>query len=52
MSDKADISDYAVEAIRAMTKAGIVNGYEDNTFQPHHTATRAEAAVMIAKFAF
>lgn len=51
-SDKADISDYAVEAIRAMTKAGIVNGYEDNTFQPHHTATRAEAAVMIAKFAF
>lgn len=51
-SDKADISDYAVEAIRAMTKAGIINGYEDNTFQPHHTATRAEAAVMIAKFAF
>ncbi len=51
-SDQADISDYAVEAIRAMTKAGIVNGYEDNTFQPHHTATRAEAAVMIAKFAF
>ena len=50
-SDKADISDYAVEAIRAMTKAGIVNGYEDNTFQPHHTATRAEAAVLIAKFA-
>ena len=51
-SDKAAISDYAAAAVGAMSKAGILNGYEDNTFQPHSTATRAEAAVMIAKFAF
>lgn len=28
---------------------GIVKGYEDNTFRPHATATRAEAAAMLVR---
>ena len=49
-ADAQDISAYAQEAIAGMTKAGIINGYEDNTFRPKNTATRAEAAVIIGKF--
>lgn len=49
-TDAQDISTYAQDAIAGMTRAGIINGYEDNTFRPKNTATRAEAAVIIDKF--
>ena len=49
-ADAQSISDYAREAIENMAKAGILNGYEDNTFRPKNTATRAESAVIISKF--
>lgn len=49
-ADAQEISGYAQEAISGMTKAGVINGYEDNTFRPKNTATRAEAAVIIGKF--
>lgn len=48
-ADNNDIADYAVEAVKSMKKAEIINGYEDNTFKPKATATRAEAATMIYK---
>lgn len=46
-SDKDLISDYAKRAVSALTKAGIINGLDDNTFNPAGDATRAEAAKMI-----
>ena len=33
--------------IAAATKAGYINGYENNTFRPNETLTRAEAVVLI-----
>lgn len=46
-SDEAMISDYAAEAVDMVRKAGIINGYEDNTFRPAQNATRAETAKII-----
>ena len=46
-SDKDLISDYAKHAVSALTKAGIISGLDDNTFNPAGDATRAEAAKMI-----
>lgn len=37
------------EAIDKATRYGIINGMPDGTFQPGETATRAQAAVMIAR---
>jgi hypothetical protein len=46
-SDIADISDYAVNAIRWATAMRVVNGKPDNIFDPNGGATRAEAAAML-----
>ena len=48
-SDEADISDYALISVKIMKASGIISGYEDNTFKAKNNATRAEAAVMIAR---
>lgn len=45
--DFDEVSQWAKEAISAISAAGIVNGYTDGTFRPGNTATRAEAAVII-----
>ena len=45
--DEAEISDYALEAVKHLSGAGIINGYEDGTFGPQRTLTRAEAARII-----
>ncbi len=46
-TDAISISDYAVEAINALTAGGVINGMSDGSFAPSATATRAEAACMI-----
>ena len=46
-NDSASISDYATDAVAALTAEGIINGVGDNRFLPKATATRAEAAVII-----
>ena len=46
-SDGASVGDYAKEAVASLSKAGIINGYQDGTFAPLANATRAETAVMI-----
>jgi len=45
--DSEEIKDYAREAVSALSREGIINGYEDDSFKPSATATRAETAVMI-----
>ncbi len=46
-SDKALVADYAVEALSAMVKTGIIQGNADGTVNPLGNATRAEAAVVM-----
>lgn len=45
--DNADISDYALEAVKALHGASIVNG-SNNKFYPASNITRGEVAVMIS----
>ena len=45
--DSAKISAYAVNAISAMQKSGIINGVGNDNFAPKNNATRAQAAVII-----
>lgn len=45
-ADSADISEYAAEAINALTSADILHG-SDGRFYPKNNCTRAEAAVML-----
>ena len=42
------ISDYAKQSVALLAAAGILNGYEDKTFMPQGTATRAEAAKLLS----
>lgn len=46
-TDIDEISDYAAEAVKTLTGAGIINGNENNEFMPQKYATRAEAAKMV-----
>ncbi len=47
VTDFAEISDYATEAVRLLTRAGIITGFEDGSFKPMKNASRAESAVML-----
>lgn len=46
-SDQATIAPYAVDAVEALTLAGVVNGVGEDRFAPAKQTTRAEAAVII-----
>ena len=46
-ADYDQISDYAKEAVGALTAKGIINGVGDNMFAPKATATRAQAALLV-----
>lgn len=48
-SDSSEIADYAKDAVLYLYKSGILNGFEDGSFKPQSTATRAEAAYLIYK---
>jgi len=48
-SDTELISDWAADAVCICSGYGVVKGYEDNTFRPQRSATRAEAAAMIVR---
>lgn len=49
-SDDAHISDYAKEAVYKMQAAGLINGKNNNMFDPKAPATRAECAKIISIF--
>ncbi|MBR5157606.1 MAG: S-layer homology domain-containing protein [Clostridia bacterium] len=46
-SDEDKIAPYASESVKALARAGIINGTGDGNFAPENNATRAEAAVII-----
>ncbi len=46
-ADSNEISEYAKDAVSALTKLGILNGMGDNTFAPGANANRAQAAKVI-----
>ncbi len=46
-ADESIISDYALDSIKTLSEAGIINGMNDNNFAPFESATRAQAAKMI-----
>ena len=46
-SDSNEISDYALEAVKALFSRNIINGMGDGSFKPNENATRAQAAKMI-----
>lgn len=43
-ADSDEIAEYAIEAVAAMSKLGVINGKGDNKFDPKSYCTRAEAA--------
>jgi len=45
--DSADISDYAVNSVGALTGIKVLSGFPDNTVGPKKKITRAEAAVLL-----
>ena len=48
-SDMESINEYAKSAVDAMSAAGIINGYDDNSFRGGNNVTRREAAVMLCR---
>lgn len=46
-ADGDSIADYAVQSVKIMQQAGIINGVEGNRFAPDDAATRAQAAKII-----
>ncbi len=51
LTDSEDISPQYREAAEVLTGMGIINGYEDDTFKPQQSITRAEVAAMIYRVA-
>ena len=50
-SDSRQISGWAEEAVSALSAAGIMTGKGNSVFDPAGTATRAEAAVILTRYA-
>lgn len=48
--DKAQISEWAIDSINTMQKAGILNGNDKGAFEPKKPSTRAETATMICLY--
>ena len=49
-SDGESVSKWALGAAQYVVDNGIITGYEDGSFRPLNTATRAEATVMLQRF--
>ena len=49
-SDDNGIASYAINAVKELYKAGVINGKPGNVFDPAGSATRAEFATMLMNF--
>ncbi len=47
VTDEGEISAYALEGVKHLLSKGIITGFEDGSFKPAKSCTRAEAAVMV-----
>lgn len=47
--DEKQISSYAKEAVRFCAQTGLVSGFDDGSFRPKETATRAQVAAILQK---
>ena len=50
-TDAESISDYALEAVNALTGTGILEGYSDGSFRPLDNLTRAECVTLLSRIA-
>lgn len=50
-TDEAAISAYAADAVRFVASTGLFAGYQDGSFRPKATATRAQTAVIVMRLA-
>ena len=50
-TDAADMHDWAVDAVDIAQRAGLIYGREQGNFAPRDTATRAEVATILQRFA-
>lgn len=50
-ADAAQISDWAAPAVSWAAATKLVNGYPDSTFRPNDTATRAQTAAVLCRYA-
>lgn len=48
-ADNEEILDWMKGYVNEAVKAGVLQGYPDNTFRPNKTSTRAEAVVMVQR---
>ena len=48
-TDEADIAAYALPAVQALQRAGVINGMPDNSFCPRNSATREQACAMLCR---
>lgn len=48
--DSASVSSGYASAVATMQQTGVVKGYEDGTFRPSGSATRAEVSAMLMRF--
>ena len=48
--DSGQIAAYAKNSVAACQRSGVIDGYEDGTYRPNGTATRAEAAALYSRF--
>ena len=46
-TDEAALSDYAVDAVAELSRAGVINGFDDGSFAPLAHCTRAQLAKML-----
>lgn len=46
-ADADSVSDYAKDAVATLSSLGVLSGYEDGTFRPQGTISRAEAAKIL-----
>ena len=49
-ADNGEIADYAKDAVGALSGLKILNGFEDGSFKPNASCTRAQAAVIIYNY--
>ena len=48
-SDKNKVSSWALNSVEGIIEKGYMNGYEDKTFRPNNSITRAEAVVTLSR---